>query len=422
MTEIDNLLSMLGVDKLSDEKQDRVKELLKKIIDKWRAGENSEAYVVLNGMFAQLKLDTLDEEARTEIKDKFMQMISREAGFSVKDFIWNTGQGFNNPLKSNLKENFKDSGWLNIKETTSSSDAVGPDSNLQGDIYSRVKGNDGLSRRKPKKRDYDEDEEEVILKLNALRKLFQNRNQKDISIDDIKKVLTSESEEQIFSAKQYINEAIKMARTVGNDKAMNYYFTESSPITSTFSHSAWSAFKYVHLSKDFTVTATNSFLVKVGNTLSKERIIELQNIGIKIYFKENLTEGKQNKNELIKALANLLEWAKGNRGSKSGNPYLFPEVKNALKVLGKLQGVNYLDVDTKKLSEALVSEAYQANDNLMDDLTYDELLTMVYSNIEDPSEKDIMREFEKIIKIKVNDARYEMKKAVKQIKKDIQND
>jgi len=57
--------------------------------------------------------------------------------------------------------------------------------------------------------------------------------------------------------------------------------------------------------------------------------------------------------ELIKALANLLEWAKGNRGSKTGNPYGFLEVKNALKVLAKIDGVkNYLDVDTKKLAES----------------------------------------------------------------------
>ena len=55
--------------------------------------------------------------------------------------------------------------------------------------------------------------------------------------------------------------------------------------------------------------------------------------------------------ELTKTLAGLLEWAKGNRGTKTGNPYMFPEVKTALQVLAKIKGINnYLDVDTKKLA------------------------------------------------------------------------
>ena len=46
-------------------------------------------------------------------------------------------------------------------------------------------------------------------------------------------------------------------------------------------------------------------------------------------------------------LCEVLEWAKGNRGSKSGNPYLIPEIKNALKHLAELQGINdYLDAKT----------------------------------------------------------------------------
>lgn len=50
-------------------------------------------------------------------------------------------------------------------------------------------------------------------------------------------------------------------------------------------------------------------------------------------------------------LANLLEFVKGNRGPKQGNPYGIPEVKEALKHLAKLEGtVDYLNVDTRKLS------------------------------------------------------------------------
>jgi hypothetical protein len=47
------------------------------------------------------------------------------------------------------------------------------------------------------------------------------------------------------------------------------------------------------------------------------------------------------------AIQHLLEWAKGNRGSKTGNPYCIPEVRHALKTLASIQGVkDYLDADT----------------------------------------------------------------------------
>ena len=52
--------------------------------------------------------------------------------------------------------------------------------------------------------------------------------------------------------------------------------------------------------------------------------------------------------ELLAALQNVLEWAKGSRGSKNTNPYGVPEVEAALKVLAKLQGrTDWLDANTK---------------------------------------------------------------------------
>ena len=52
------------------------------------------------------------------------------------------------------------------------------------------------------------------------------------------------------------------------------------------------------------------------------------------------------------ALQNLLEWAKGNRGVKEGNPYCKPEVRQALKVLASIQGKkDYLDADTASQAE-----------------------------------------------------------------------
>ncbi len=48
-------------------------------------------------------------------------------------------------------------------------------------------------------------------------------------------------------------------------------------------------------------------------------------------------------------LCEVLEWAKGQRGRKDGNPYLMPEIKAALKHLAQLQGISdWLDARTKK--------------------------------------------------------------------------
>lgn len=58
---------------------------------------------------------------------------------------------------------------------------------------------------------------------------------------------------------------------------------------------------------------------------------------------------------LRSVLANLLEWAKGQRGSKSINPYMVPEVKAALKLLAEMKGhrgkLAYLEADTEALSK-----------------------------------------------------------------------
>ena len=54
------------------------------------------------------------------------------------------------------------------------------------------------------------------------------------------------------------------------------------------------------------------------------------------------------------ALVNLLEWAKGNRGTKHGNPYGVLEVKLALITLAHLwDRDDYLDVDKAKEYTAL---------------------------------------------------------------------
>ena len=50
----------------------------------------------------------------------------------------------------------------------------------------------------------------------------------------------------------------------------------------------------------------------------------------------------------IRVLCDLLEWAKGNRGSKNTSPYGVPEMAAALQHIADLQGrKNYLDAETK---------------------------------------------------------------------------
>jgi len=53
-------------------------------------------------------------------------------------------------------------------------------------------------------------------------------------------------------------------------------------------------------------------------------------------------------------LAAVLEWAKGNRGSKHSNPYGVPEVEAALRHMASLLGMKeWLDVDTAGIAKAV---------------------------------------------------------------------
>ena len=50
---------------------------------------------------------------------------------------------------------------------------------------------------------------------------------------------------------------------------------------------------------------------------------------------------------LVLALCGVLEWAKGNRGPKDGNPYCVDEIKTALQVLAQRQGCkDFFDANT----------------------------------------------------------------------------
>jgi hypothetical protein len=71
----------------------------------------------------------------------------------------------------------------------------------------------------------------------------------------------------------------------------------------------------------------------------------------------------------------------------------------------------------------LVFAGYHLKDNVLDDMTVEELQEAVYSNI--PNEKinvrSVQREFESLLKTKIADARFVAKKVIPELVKDLQS-
>ena len=331
MTKMEQMVSLLN---LKNKKE--INEMINETIQSYREG-NKNADKQLEYLFEQMGFKNLDQKMTDEIKNDLLMRIKSDAGYFLKeDYNFNFGGGFN-------------SGGL--KESITGDNIKGPDSPRIGDIYTRKKDNFGIYHQEPKAKKQDKDELDIQKKLELLKKLFQNRNKKRITLDMIRNILTTESQEQLIAAKQFLQEADSKTKSVNEKFVVALYFSESSPITSTFSHNAYSGFKYVHLSKDNVVSATNSFFVKIGDTLTKERIQELQAIGIKLYFGESL------------------------------------------------------------------NEALHGDENILEEISYDEMLETVAVNIqaEEVQEKLVMFEFEKLLKIKIKSARTMIKRAAKQI-------
>lgn len=400
MNRAEKMIALLNI-----ENRKEVNENLNETIENYKNGTEN-AGEMFEFLFEHLGFNNIGKQEKTEIKNDFLMAIKEAAGYCLKEnYNFSFGGGFNNSLKESI---------------STGSDIVGKDSNRIGDIYTRKKDDFGIYHQEPKAKKQDKDELDIQKKLELLKKLFLNRNTKEISIADIRKVLTSESEEQLISAKQFLEQANEKSKSVSENFVLDYYFSESSPITSTFSHNAYSGFKYVHLNKENIVTATNSFFVKVGNTLSKERIQELQNIGIKLYFSENLNE--ENTNDIIrkgKKIATDTEnighyyvdfegetfWIKGNKALNQGDTKDFIKKVKA----GKIRFV--------KLSEGRLLEALHGDENILEEISYDEMLETVAVNIqaEEVQEKMVMFEFEKLLKIKIKSGRVMIKRAAKQI-------
>ena len=279
MTRIELLKELCGYKKLNKENQNEIDSLIEEAVQKYKQGAD-DAYTMIDIIYNQFQLDGLDEEAETEIKNNLLLILKKDAGYFLKeDFLWNVG-GQLAPLKPSLKE------------TVSTGDSIqGPDSNRFTSINKRTKSSDGLFRSKPKKKPQDAEEDDIDKKLQLLKNLFNDRSKKKITITDIKKILQSESLEQRSNVKSKMLAASALIEDEPECKQelLEHYFeqgnilNDSSPTTSTFSHSAWSGYKYVRLSSDNIVIHSNTFLVQNGSKLSQDKISELKAMGITIY-------------------------------------------------------------------------------------------------------------------------------------------
>jgi len=264
MTRVEKIIWLLG-NKLSEQEQNDISDMVQETIQSFKQSDK-DAGLKLDYLWSRLKLDKLEAGVQVELQNELLHAIKGQAGYhQAADYLWDTGTRLA-PLK---------------ETTVTGADIVGKDSNLQGDLYHRRKHKDGLHRQEPKKRKYDEDEDDIEKKLEQLKKLFNDRNKKKITLTDIKKILQSES----IEFRSIIRERLKAASALIEDEPdckqelLEHYFTEgnilndSSPTSSTFNHNAWSGYRYVRL-KDNVVIATNTALVQNGSRLSNDKIAE----------------------------------------------------------------------------------------------------------------------------------------------------
>lgn len=274
MTKLNLLLELVGYKKLSKSNQIQIDKLIEQAIQKYKSGTD-DAYTMIDRIYSKFRLD-LNEYSETEIKNNLLMILKSEAGYCLKeDYIWNVG-GQLAPLK---------------ETTITGADIVGKDSNLQGDIYKRVKSTDNLYRQEPKKRKYDEDEDEVIDKLKALLKLFNDRSKSKITMTSLKKILSNESMEQRFNIKSRLKAASALIEDSPEceTELIKHYFTEGNILessggsSSSTSWSNWQDVSYiVYIDSSGRVKSSNSFLARVSERIDQQKLEYLLSKGITI--------------------------------------------------------------------------------------------------------------------------------------------
>ena len=74
-----------------------------------------------------------------------------------------------------------------------------------------------------------------------------------------------------------------------------------------------------------------------------------------------------------------------------------------------------LEMGVKELNEKVISEKFAMNDDLLGGITFGELIDTVSANEANSDEKTIKKVYKEILKMKLEDAEYELKKNIKQI-------
>jgi hypothetical protein len=274
MTRIEKIIWLLG-NKLSEQEQNDISDMVQETIQSFKQSDK-DAGLKLDYLWSRLKLDKLDESVQVELQNELLHAIKGQAGYhQAADYLWNTSTQL-----------------APLRETVVGADIVGKDSNLQGDLYKRTKGADGLNRQHPKKRKYDEDEIDIEKKLEALKKLFMSRVDTKITMTAIKKILQSESIEERSNVRQKFKAAaalLKEDKTCEND-LLKYYFQDgfilnesSGGSSSSTSWNSWQSVVHkVFIDSSGRVKASNSFLARIGERVDKQKLDYLLSKGLTV--------------------------------------------------------------------------------------------------------------------------------------------
>ena len=272
---------------LNFENRKGVNKFLNETIEKFKEGKDTANS--LDFLFYKIGTNKLDESARAEIEDLILAMIKKDAGLiSVNEFDFKYGGKFNSLENADLKDNFKSSGWVkhNLKETISTGPSIaGQDSNRIGDLYTR-------KEKKPMPKKQDKDELSIKKKLEAILKLFNDRNKSKITMTDIKKILTDSTIEERSNVLQRLRAAQMLIEDSPDEEKelIRYYFTEGKILedsaSGTSSSTTWSNWQNVshkvYINSDGRVKSSNTFLARVSERIDSQKLEYLLSKGVTV--------------------------------------------------------------------------------------------------------------------------------------------